>query len=126
MRALGANLQILRSDNKKITVDLVTALIETSRQLSQQPGHFWADQFNNVDVLTGYAALGEEIWIQIEGRIDAFVQGVGTGGSLPGTAEALRLAGLGDHDMAGGLVGEGKDGLFRVAPFGQHGSDPDE
>ncbi len=91
MQALGADLQILRSDNKKITVELVTALIETSRQLSQQPGHFWADQFNNTDVLAGYAALGDEIWTQTEGRIDAYVQGVGTGGSLRGTAEALRL-----------------------------------
>ncbi len=95
MRALGADLQILRSDNKKITVELVTALIETSRQLSQQPGHFFADQFNNSDVLTGYSALGDEIWTQTEGRIDAYVQGVGTGGSLRGTAEALRL-----HDSA--------------------------
>lgn len=91
MQALGADLQILRSDNKKITVELVTALIETSRQLSQQPGHFWADQFHNTDVLTGYAALGNEIWTQTDGRIDAYVQGVGTGGSLRGTAEALRL-----------------------------------
>ena len=91
MRALGADLQVLRSDNKKITVELVTALIETSRQLSQQPGHFFADQFNNSDVLTGYVALGDEIWTQTEGRIDAYVQGVGTGGSLRGTAEALRL-----------------------------------
>ena len=91
MRALGADLELLRSDNKKITVELVTALIETSRQLSQQPGHFWADQFHNTDVLTGYAALGNEIWTQTDGRIDAYVQGVGTGGSLRGTAEALRL-----------------------------------
>lgn len=91
MRALGADLELLRSDNKKITVELVTALIETSRQLSQRPGHFWADQFNNADVLTGYAALGDEIWTQTGGRIDAFIQGVGTGGSLRGTAEALRL-----------------------------------
>ena len=95
MQALGADLQILRSDNKKITVELVTALIETSRQLSQQPGHFFADQFNNTDVLTGYVALGDEIWTQTEGHIDAYVQGVGTGGSLRGTAEALRR-----HDAA--------------------------
>ena len=91
MRALGADLELLRSDSKKITVELVTARIETSRHLSQQPGHFWADQFNNVDVLTGYTALGDEIWTQTEERIDAFVQGVGTGGSLRGTAEALHL-----------------------------------
>ena len=75
--------------------DLVAALIETPRQLSQQPGHFFADQFNNADVLTGYTALGDEIWTQTEGRIDAYVQGVGTGGSLRGTAETLHL-----HDPA--------------------------
>ncbi len=95
MQALGAELQIIRSDNKKITAELVKSLIETSRQLSQQPGHFWADQFNNPDVLSGYTDLGNEIWTQTAGRIDAFVQGVGTGGSLRGTAEALRL-----HDRA--------------------------
>ena len=102
MRALGADLELLRSDNKKITVELVTALIETSRQLSQQPGHFWADQFHNTDVLTGYAALGNEIWTQTDGRIDAYVQGVGTGGSLRGTAEALS-----DPRIAAVLVGPG-------------------
>ncbi|WP_054007503.1 PLP-dependent cysteine synthase family protein [Cypionkella psychrotolerans] len=95
MQALGAELQIVRSDNKKITAELVKTLIETSRQLSQQPGHFWADQFNNPDVLSGYTDLGNEIWTQTAGRVDAFVQLVGTGGSLRGTAEALRL-----HDRA--------------------------
>ena len=90
MRALGAELQIVGSDNKRITAELVKAMIEASRQLSLQPGHFWADQFNNLDVLSGYQRLGDELWIQTGGRIDAFVQAVGTGGSLRGTAEALR------------------------------------
>jgi cysteine synthase A len=90
MRALGAELEIVRSDNKKITSDLVQRMIETSRQLSLKPGYFWADQFNNTDVLKGYAQLGNEIWTQTGGGIDAFVQVVGTSGSLRGTAEALR------------------------------------
>lgn len=34
--------------------------------------------------------MGDEAWEQTGGRIDAFVQAVGTGGSLRGTAEALR------------------------------------
>lgn len=89
MRALGAELRIVKSDNKRITAELVQTLIETSRQLSLRPDHFWADQFNNLDVLTGYAALGDEIWQQTGGQVDAFVQAVGTGGSLRGTAEAL-------------------------------------
>jgi cysteine synthase A len=90
MRALGAELKIIKSDNKRITAELVKAMIEESRQLSLVPGHFWADQFNNKDVLTGYQGLGDEIWAETGGRIDAFVQAVGTGGSLRGTATALR------------------------------------
>ena len=90
MKALGAELQIVRSDNKQITADLVKALIETSRQLSLRKDHFWADQFNSQDVLTGYRGLGDEIWQQTSGQINAFVQVVGTGGSFRGTAEALR------------------------------------
>lgn len=90
MRALGAELQIVRSDNKKITEGLVKTLIETSRQLSQRQDHFWADQFSNLDVLTGYQDLGDEIWRQTSGQLNAFVQVVGTGGSFRGTSEALR------------------------------------
>ena len=90
MKALGAELQIVKSDNKKITAELVHAMIEASRQLSLQPGHFWADQFSNLDVLSGYSSLGDEVWTQTGGRINAFVHVVGTGGSLRGTAEALK------------------------------------
>lgn len=90
MQALGATLQIVKSDNNRITAELVKTMIEASRQLSLQPDHFWADQFNNLDVLTGYGALGDEAWAQTSGRIDAFVHAVGTGGSLRGTAEALK------------------------------------
>ena len=95
MRALGAELKIVESDNKRITAELVKSMIEASRQLSLRPGHFWADQFNNPAVLSGYRALGDELWSQTGGRIDAFVQVVGTGGSLRGTAEALK-----QHDRA--------------------------
>ena len=90
MQALGAELQIVRSDNKRITAELVRTMIEASRQLSLKPHHFWADQFNNLDVLAGYRGMADEIWKQTSGRIDAFVQVVGTGGSLRGTAEALK------------------------------------
>lgn len=96
MRALGAELEIVKSDNKQITAELVKTMIEASRQLSLRPGHFWADQFNNPAVLSGYRALGDELWSQTGGRIDAFVQVVGTGGSLRGTAEALNQH---DHDI---------------------------
>lgn len=90
MRALGAELSLVKSDNKKITAELVKTMIETSRRLSQQPNHFWANQFENTDVLGGYAALADEIWAQTEARVDCFVHSVGTCGSLRGTAERLK------------------------------------
>src|SRR5262249_1589206 len=57
------------------------------------PGHWWADQLNNADGESGYHALGEELWRQAEGRVDAFVHSVSTAHSIHGTARALR-----DHD----------------------------
>ncbi|CAA9563947.1 MAG: Cysteine synthase [uncultured Thermomicrobiales bacterium] len=90
MRALGAELALIGSDDKQITESLVKALIETSRQLSEQPGHYWADQFHNPDGMAGYHALGEELARQVGGRLDAFVHSVGTAQSLHGTTEALR------------------------------------
>ena len=52
-------------------------------------GHWWADQLNNQDAATGYHSLGEEIWSQTDGTIDAFVQAVGTAHSIHGVTQVL-------------------------------------
>ena len=123
MQALGAKLQIVKSDKKRITAELVKTMIEASRQLSLQPGHFWADQFNNLDVLAGYGVLGDEVWAQTSGRIDAFVQAVGTGGSLRGTAEALRRHDSGIRIVAvepeeSPILSSGRSGNNRIEGIG--------
>ncbi len=56
-------------------------MIETARGLAEAPGSHWTDQLNNRDQLAGYTRMGEEIWDQTGGRVDAFVQSVGTSGS---------------------------------------------
>jgi cysteine synthase A len=65
-------------------------MIETSRVISQKPSHWWSDQLNNRDAITGYYPLGEEIWNQLDGKVDAFVQVVGTAHSIHGTSKSLR------------------------------------
>ena len=90
MRALGATVTEVQSDNLRITESLIKEMIETSRVISERPGHWWSDQLNNHDALAGYHSLGEEIWTQTDGRVDAFVQAVSTAHSIHGTAEALR------------------------------------
>ncbi len=64
-------------------------MIEEARVISQQPGHWWSDQFNNRDAIKGYYPMGEEIWRQTEGKLDAFVHVVGTAHSIHGVTEAL-------------------------------------
>jgi cysteine synthase len=90
MAALGAQLTLVASPTGGTTKELTLEMIATARRLAAEPGSYWTDQLNNTDQLACYARLGAEIWEQAEGRVDAFVQSVGTGGSLRGVATALR------------------------------------
>lgn len=90
MRILGARLQILRSDGGRMTEKLTRDMIEAARVIAEETGGFWTDQLNNKDQLAAYRRMGEEIWDQTGGRIDGFVQSVGTAASLLGIAEGLR------------------------------------
>jgi len=90
MRALGANLTLVKSDDGGMDEALTRNMIETARQIRERTGGFWTDQLNNADQLSAYRTMGDEIWQQAEGRVDAFVQSVGTAASVRGVAESLR------------------------------------
>ncbi|HRN60517.1 MAG TPA: cysteine synthase family protein [Chiayiivirga sp.] len=71
----------------------VNEALERARELGRQPGFFFPGQFENEwNVEENREWLGQEILRQLpEGRVpDAFVHGVGTGGTLIGVGEALR------------------------------------
>jgi cysteine synthase A len=90
MAALGARLTLVASPTGGTTKALTLEMIETARKLAAAPGSYWTDQLNNTDQLPSYEQMGEEIWEQTNGRVSAFVQSVGTGGSLRGIATRLR------------------------------------
>lgn len=70
----------------------VNAALELARELGSQPGHFFPGQFENEwNVDENRSWLGQELLAQLGGRVpDAFVHGVGTGGTLIGVGQALR------------------------------------
>ncbi|MGL4728421.1 MAG: cysteine synthase A [Bosea sp. (in: a-proteobacteria)] len=60
---------------------------------SEPNGAFWANQFDNTANMHGHElTTGPEIMAQTSGKVDGFICAVGTGGTLAGTAKALRAA----------------------------------
>jgi cysteine synthase A len=90
MRLLGAELTIVPSENGRQTAKLTKDMIREAHDLAGRIGAYITAQMENTDQLHAYSRLAGEIWQQTGGRMDAFVQSVGTAASLRGTSEALR------------------------------------
>jgi cysteine synthase A len=89
MEAFGAELEVLPSP-EGVTPDLVPRMMARAREIVDETGGFATDQFNNRDMLKGYAALGRELLEQLDGRIDAFCGYIGTAGCFVGVTRVLR------------------------------------
>ncbi len=70
----------------------MSGAIEKANELKEEiPGAFIPQQFDNPANPRAHAkATGEEIWRDTDGKVDIFVAGVGTGGTISGTAETLK------------------------------------
>jgi cysteine synthase A len=90
MAALGAELTVIPSEGGLATKKLFDDMIEAARAMSREPGTFWVNQLENADSIAGYVPLGEEIWAQTEGRVDAFVHSAGSAASSRGVATVLK------------------------------------
>jgi len=90
MAAFGAELTLIESANGLITKQLITDMIAAAKRIAAEPNTYWTDQLNNRDSIAGYHRMGEEIWCQTEGKVDAFIQSIGTTASLRGVADVLR------------------------------------
>lgn len=90
MVAYGAELFLVPYDGEGFTRKLFEEMIAAARDLAREPKTYFVNQLENADSIAGYVPLGEEIWTQTQGRVDAFVQSVGTAASLRGVAAVLR------------------------------------
>jgi cysteine synthase A len=67
------------------------AIARAEQIVAENPGAFMPDQFNNpANPAAHRLTTAEEIWRDTEGRVDMFVAGVGTGGTITGVAQALK------------------------------------
>ena len=71
--------------------DFVEGSCKKAKELAKQTDGFCPDQFANpANVAAHRIRTGQEIWEQTDGKVDGFVAGVGTGGTLIGVAETLK------------------------------------
>jgi cysteine synthase A len=117
MRLLGAELTVIPSESGRMTEKLTKDMIEAARVIAAETGAFWTDQMRNTDQLAAYDRLADEIWEQTGGRIDGFVQSVGTAASLRGTGEALLRR---DPKIALMAVEPAESAVLSGGPTGAH------
>jgi len=89
LEGLGAEVKITRSDVSQGHPEYYQDLAK--KLASEIPGAFYADQFSNpANPLAHSTFTAPEIWEQMEGKLDAIVGGVGSGGTLTGLAEFFK------------------------------------
>ena len=118
MAALGAQLSLVPSEGGATTRQLILDMVEAARELSREPHTYWTDQLHNHDTIAGYHSLGEEIWAQTDGRVDAFVHCVGTAASTRGVATILKRRNPGVRIVA---VEPAESPVLRGGEAGPHG-----
>ncbi len=117
MAVLGATLEIIRSESGRMTEKLTKDMIAAAGVVAAETHAFWTDQMNNTDQMSAYHTMADELWAQTDGRIDGFVQSVGTAASLRGIGERLR-----EHDPKITLVAvePAESAVLSGGPTGAH------
>jgi cystathionine beta-synthase len=121
LRAMGADVRLTRSDVPHGHPEYYTDMAE--RLAQQLPGGFYVNQFaNDANSLAHFETTGPEIWEQMDHRIDAFVAGIGSGGTITGIARFLKSVGSDAKIILADPVGSTLAGIVNDGVPGPEGS----
>ncbi|MEX0842959.1 MAG: cysteine synthase A [Gemmatimonadota bacterium] len=94
------------------------AAIEEAERIQRETGAYLPNQFANpANPLIHYETTGPEIWEAMEGRVDAFVYGTGTGGTISGVGRYLKER---NPDVLVVAVEPGRSAVLHGEERGQH------
>ncbi len=100
IRQYGAELVLIHDEDN--IGECIDRCIEKARQMQREdPRVFMPNQFSNLEnIMAHLAGTGKEILQQVDGPIDGFCSGIGTGGTLSGVGSVLKSAWPGIHIWA--------------------------
>jgi len=89
LKAFGAEVIVTPT---AVPADHPDSYYETAKRIAREtPNSFYVNQYHSLDnVEAHYLSTGPEIWKQTEGKLDYFVAGLGTGGTMSGAGKYLK------------------------------------
>jgi len=89
LKALGAQVIVTPTN---VAAEDPRSYYETAKRIAREtPGSFYLNQYHNPDNIEAhYRSTGPEIWEQTDGKLDYFVAGLGTGGTMSGAGKFLK------------------------------------
>ena len=112
LEAYGAELVLTDPERRML------AAMEEAERISAETGAFYPNQFENpANPAAHYRTTGPELWEAVEGRLDAFVYGSGTGGTISGVGRFLKER---DPSIRVVCVEPARSAVISGEPRGQH------
>ena len=118
LRLYGARVDVIES------MGGMNEAVGAARALAGEPDHFLPDQFSNpANPEAHRTGTGPEILAALDGKVDVFVAGVGTGGTITGAGEAIKAANpkalvIAVEPQSSAVLSGGKPGPHRIQGIG--------
>jgi cystathionine beta-synthase len=113
LKALGAQVVVTPTN---VPADSPQSYYETAKRIAREtPGSFYLNQYHNTENGEAhYLSTAPELWEQLEGRLDVFVTGLGTGGTMSGVGKFLKERNPAIRNVGVDPVGSVYQGYFQT------------
>ncbi len=113
LKALGAQVIVTPTN---VPADSPKSYYETAKRIAREtPNSFYLNQYHNPDNIEAhYLTTGPELWEETEGKLDYFVAGLGTGGTMSGAGKFFKEKRPGIVNVGVDPIGSVYEGYFRT------------
>jgi cystathionine beta-synthase len=117
LKAMGAQVVVTPTN---VPADDPRSYYETAKRLVREtPGAFYPNQYHSPDNIEAhYLTTGPEIWQQLDGKLDYFVAGLGTGGTMSGAGKYLKEKNPNIQNVGVDPIGSIYAGYFKTGKVG--------